>query len=113
MDLAEIVSRLTLCVLEECSAVLTVALVNESNAAANQGLLDLGYCGVRTAVALSKRAGWSALREIISRAQEEATVRILETRIALIAVMHETCAVVEVSLAERRLSAAKTGSLRR
>jgi AraC-like DNA-binding protein len=64
--------------LGKCDEVLTVALLAEHKRAANQGLLDLGGCGVRRAIDLSERDGWNNLRELVYKAGEATTVQILE-----------------------------------
>jgi methylphosphotriester-DNA--protein-cysteine methyltransferase len=62
----------------KCSGTMTVAVIAEHKAVVEQGLLDLGSCGVRRAINLADRNGWRNLQEFVSRAAESITAQILE-----------------------------------
>jgi AraC-like DNA-binding protein len=59
-------------------AMLTVAIVAEQPTTAAKGLLELGACGVRRAIDLSKKEGWDALRNLVDHGGGDTAARILD-----------------------------------
>lgn len=57
--------------------VATVAVLSRHDAVASERLLELGACGVRRLLDLSRREGWDRLREIVADPVTPATARVL------------------------------------
>lgn len=56
----------------------TAAVIDAQEAQSYQSLLELGQCGVRVAIDLSERSGWTRLRDLLSASNDATKERILE-----------------------------------